>query len=238
MRYFFIGLAVGICLIAFLLFVFFKAGRKTGKQKRADRELVQNYGDESLILLYEQAESDNERDGIVEFVREKLCAPDTGLATPADIMPAGSLATAEMSPPEEQPAEWPIEQASEQPEAEMRSEMIPEVTEEMMADAPADLAPEGRRQITGLVTDAAEAMDRKAEQSKMLRGDTHLETRALPLDKMDWAILEEALQKKREEEARMMAHNQLIQDVFSKIQSVEARVVGRKQEQPSRDEED
>jgi transcription initiation factor IIF auxiliary subunit len=52
------------------------------------------------------------------------------------------------------------------------------------------------------------------------------QTHELPLNKVDWAAIEEALEKKREEDARMMAHNQLIQDVFSKIQNVENRVMG------------
>jgi hypothetical protein len=56
------------------------------------------------------------------------------------------------------------------------------------------------------------------------------QTHELPRDKMDWATIEEALEKKREEYARIMAHNQLIQNVFAKIQGVESRVVGEKLE--------
>jgi len=38
------------------------------------------------------------------------------------------------------------------------------------------------------------------------------------------------LEKKRTEDARIMAHNQLIQDVFSKLKGVENRLTGNSRE--------
>lgn len=50
-------------------------------------------------------------------------------------------------------------------------------------------------------------------------------TRVLPLNEVDWNSVEAELQKKREEEARIMAQNMHIQEVFAKVKDVEARLL-------------
>jgi hypothetical protein len=232
MTLFYFNLVVGVCLTALLLAVFFKTAGKSRKQKLADRDLIFNLGDEGLLRLYDQAETDNERDGILEFVMEKLHSGEN-----YDLMPAGTLNPEEMAPPETMPdmarqfmpgmaAQTQAPTMPWEPELDM-TQIMPQVMPQMplhqAEQETSTLSASERRQITGMM--AAES-PQVAED----RFANTMPTHELPLDKMDWAAIEEALEKKREEYARIMAHNQLIQDVFSKIQSVESRLIGNKQD--------
>jgi hypothetical protein len=263
MHSFYINLAIGICLTALVFAVFFLAAGKSQKKRLADRELVFTLGDEGLIRLYEQAETDYERDGIVEFVKEKLSSAEPASS---DLIPAGSLSAPEQAPPEamvkaeetippltkpaaeEQlpqispdmgeiltPALEPMPEPSiaeaTQPAVEAVAEPIPEqiapeTAEQMTEPKQYPWANNRRRQISGMLT---------VEEEEAAEDDTEIvaqtQTHELPLEEMDWATIEEALERKREESARIMAHNQLIQNVFSKIQGVENRVVGENKEQ-------
>jgi len=340
MRYFFIILAVGVCLAALLLAVFLKAGKKTRRQSFTDRELVHNLGDEGLIRLYEQAETDNEREGIIEFVKEKL-AQETGNPSSFDIMPAGALSAQGPAQPEAVSRTMPGTMTQTMPEttaqtmpgymeqmtqntaaqtAPNTAATIPDTVAQIIPETAAQISPEYMEQMTPkmaaqttpdtvaqmspntvatmpetvtqimpqtipdtvtrtmpeavaqtlvqaspttpeqtIMQDLPKAAAEMPEQKQFslpknerrqiaamltaMSGDTaednsirtiHTQTHELPLDKVDWAAIEEALEKKREEDARIMAHNKLIQDVFSKIQSVENRVMGEMQEDKSK----
>lgn len=208
MRYFFLALIIGFCLSALLLTVFFTAGKKNKKQKQADLELVKNSGDDSLIRLFEQADSDNERDGIVEFIKEKLGQEQQGLTnTSLDLAPAGTpQADAGALPayPEALPLEAPP-QAEQPQEASRRA--VPG--------------------ISGAFTGAADAAEPIPEHTIYGQpGVTHM----LALEDIDWNAIEDEMQKRREEEARIMAQNQQIQEVFSKIKNIEERLMTEQQD--------
>jgi hypothetical protein len=259
MLYFFIAFAGGFCLLTLLLTVFFKAGKKPRRQSLTDRELVNTLGDEGLIRLYEQAETDNEREGIVEFVKEKLTTQITGGPTLFDNMPAGAFNAAEVAQPETaaQTTSKTAAQATpdtiaraipgtitqRMPEAvaqtlvQVSPETLeqpvvqdsPKMTEQAKEQRQSALPNNERRQIAAMLT----AMSGE-EQEDISTRTSQTQTHELPLDKVDWAAIEEALEKKREEDARIMAHNKLIQDVFSKIQGVENRVMGEMQDNKSK----
>lgn len=198
MQYFIISLIAGFCLLLLLLTVFFTAGKKNKKQYAADLQLVQSCGDEGLLRLYQQAESENERDGIVEFIKEKLTREEQGSADSSfNLTPAGNLDVA--SAPEGEPAQ--------QREA-------------------ADSAP--RRSVPG-VSGVAAANSPQADSSPtIVTGNTVYgepgETHMLALETVNWQAIEEEMQQRREEEARIMAQNYQIQEVFSKIREVEERL--------------
>jgi hypothetical protein len=229
---FYIYLAVGVCLIALLLAVFFKSAGKSRKQKLADRELIAYLGDEGMLRLYDQAETDNEREGIVEFVKEKLSSEESGgpaseppiaagpavagVVTPAAVITEteNPLRAETLEPPQ------PIKEAPEQTMAQNKPDLLEQLPQQHASVTPVT---NERRQISGMLTTEHEET---VEYSLADTAPTH----ELPIDKLDWAAIEEALEKKREEYARIMAHNQLIQNVFAKIQSVESRVIGEKSE--------
>ena len=232
MNYFYINLFVGICLTAILLTVFFRAAGKSPKQRFADRELLLSLGDEGLLRLYDQAETENERDGIIEFVREKLIA-DGNDPNDYNLMPAGTLNPEEIAPPDimsdtsrhiipgmvAQNQGQPIPGTAQQSMA----QIMPQISGQTAEQERSSLSANERRQITGMMAaDSLGAADDAFSNT--------MATHELPMDKLDWAAIEEALEKKREEYARIMAHNQLIQDVFSKIQNVETRLIGNKPE--------
>ena len=285
----YINLGIGVCLSALLLLVFFRSAGKNRKQRMIERELILNLGDDGLLHLYDQAETDNEREGIVEFAKEKLTSKQPDSQTSLNIMPAGLLDTTGFAPPEtlpeadtgdvtakvatdetifiphkladetaekplagiytysqEQaepavseipiPANMPITEAMPQMKAKPQAQAMPRPKDMPQMAAPglakdnspahptehADLAQNERRQINGMLTSLTEE-DLSAHTPQT-------QTHELPLDKMDWTAVEKALEKKRDEYARIMAHNQLIQNVFSKIQSVEDSVVGSNRE--------
>ena len=297
MRSFYIYLAIGIILAALLLAVFFKAGKKGRRKQQSDHDLVYNLGDEGLIRLYEQAQTDKEKDDIVEFAREKLASEQTSATGDSAIMPAGALNAEKVAPPETiteetEPAIAPFMSETEEAEPAL-TQFMPEAEETEPAIAPfVQEAEEAEPAIAPFVQEAEKAEPaltqfipeaEKAEpaltqfipeteeaepaiatltpeteevpltpeiidiegpatsQESSVFADNgalqnagihtyHTQTHELPMDKVDWAAIEEAMEKKREEDARMMAHNQLIQDVFSKIQGVESRVVGENRE--------
>ena len=268
MHYFFIEIAVGVCLISLLLVLFFTVGKKSRKQRHTDRELVLNLCDEGLIHLYEQAETDNEREGILEFVREKLAAEKNGSPASPNRIPALDLGVEQIVPPTTMPepvkqvvpepqlqvipkitpqvqpqtlpeavAQAPetVAQAQQEPEAITQPQIMPESVAMALTQAmpgvldqtiaqPLPQAAEGERPVLAY-GGGRQSSEKAAENSYTYASNT--QTRELPLNKVDWAAIEEALEKKHEEDARMMAHNQLIQDVFSKIQKVENRVMGK-----------
>lgn len=213
MRYFFTILIIGLCLVALLLAVFFKAGKKNKKRRNADLELVRSCGDESLIRLYEQAESENERDGIVEFIKEKLEREEQGLTDPAyDLTPAGTLDGEAELPPAAQEA------APQEPQA-----------QGFTPPAPAAQEPSPRRTVpglTGVFAGSTGVADSTEQTAYGQPGATHM----LALEDIDWDAIENDMQRRREEEARIMAQNQQIQEVFSKIKDVEERLMAEQQD--------
>ncbi|MCL1975461.1 MAG: hypothetical protein FWG61_04785 [Firmicutes bacterium] len=235
---FYIYSGIGLCLTALLIFLFFKTAGKTRKQQLLDREMIATLGDEGLLRLYDQAESDTERDGIIEFVKEKLTSEEPANPVAINIMPAGTLGEGEITPPEKETAELIImpPEAAEAVDQDDKDASLPQAspaaithnTDDMKQDSAeppqASIAANNRRQVPGMLT-----AEPKEEEKDSINDTSHTQTYKLPMDKMDWAAVEEALEKKREEYARIMAHNQLIQSVFSKIQGVENRVVGELQ---------
>ena len=232
MRYFLIDLAIGVFLTALLLIVFFKAGKRPHKQRQADRQLVLNFGDEGLIHLYDQADSDNERQGILEFVKEKLSTQEISGNSYTDMMPVLPPENAALPkqplgqmPVNEQPlGQMPV---NEQPLGQMpvNKHLIAQmrVNEQLIDQLHSYEQPPAsesyRQQITGLVVDSGAP---PAENSPAYSADAQM--REIPFGQIDWGMVEEAKKRKDEEDARMMAHNRLIQDVFSKIQRVQDKV--------------
>lgn len=208
MQYFFIASIIGLCLTTLLLIVFFKAGKKNKKMRAADLQLVKDCGDESLIRLYEQAESENERDGIVEFIKEKLARESEGLNGPDyDLAPAGQITTIADTAPEALPEEA------------LPEKVLPEEI------APPHHAVPG---ISGTFAGSAGAEATVAAEHTAYGepGATHV----LALEDINWHAIEEDMKKRREEESLIMAQNKQIQEVFSKIKDIESSLMSEQQD--------
>ena len=113
-----------VVVIALLLLAFFTVGRKKPRQQMNERELVVSCGDEGLLALYDQAATDDEREDIASFAKEKLALDQARLADVAAIADTADL-----------PSDMPL--ATEQPFAEPSAAGIvfePLITEPLLAE--------------------------------------------------------------------------------------------------------